>query len=197
MSAITDRRMRPLTENPEPFVVSRGGLSEFDLFSFGSIVLPTQSGSSSVKVGFKLNVDQSEIQKLTGSTKKAPNYSLFFGLVGNSPNALIGFGVRIDFQKREIFDVVNDSGLIGWMEVEKFGHLSIDLDRIGSVILPKFEVGEVETETEEWLYPAARSSDEVTFKGFFSVCLNDGSKTIAADSYRAIVSGMSIYQETE
>jgi hypothetical protein len=70
----------------------------------------------------------------------------------------IGFGVLIDWERREIWDVMNGSGLLGWMDEEMLQErdtvqISLRVERIGNALLPSLVVG-----GEEWLYPARRSS---------------------------------------
>lgn len=79
----------------------------------------------------------------------------------------VGFAVRVDLERGEIWDLVNGSGLIGWIE-EPVGWnegepqetmlLSLEIERVGSALLPKLQIG-----GEEWLYPAIRSTDAIEF----------------------------------
>jgi hypothetical protein len=128
-------------------------LESFEIESYGTLGIP----SGPVRFGFQVDL--------------APNILLqevVFGLVeqsGNADDKPIGFAVRLDLQRGEVWDLANDSGLIGWVD-QPIGYtiaggdepilLSLEIERVGSAFLPKLQIG-----GEEWLYPAIRSTAAV------------------------------------
>ncbi len=137
--------------SPTSISVTSLDLESFDLLSFGSQSIP----SAPVRFGFQVDI------QLHSSISE-----IMFGLVYPADfcraEQPIGFGVRIDLERGEIWDVVNDSGLVGWLE-QPLGSaegsqgtalLSLEIERTGSALLPKLQIG-----GEEWLYPAMRSID--------------------------------------
>ncbi|MBL9113911.1 MAG: hypothetical protein JNJ83_02820 [Verrucomicrobiaceae bacterium] len=136
---------------PADFIsLSAFGLHDFDVLTFGSQSVP----STPVKFGFQVDVSVH------------PGISeVMFGFMNANEGRVksaVGFGVRIDLERGEIWDVANDSGLVGWLE-EPLGCtegadgkvlLSLEIERAGSALLPKLQIG-----GEEWLYPAVRSAE--------------------------------------
>ena len=128
----------------------------FELLNFGSVEVPAEP----VRFGFQIDLTPSVLLS-----------QVVFGLVqkGGKPGTpnRAGFAVRLDLDRGEIWDMVNNSGLIGWID-EPQGYvsagsqepilLSFEIERIGSALLPKLQVG-----GEEWLYPAVRSMDGMEF----------------------------------
>ena len=142
---------------PSPVSVSLldSQFESFDLLNFGAISVPAKPS----RFGFQLDVNPS-----------ADLREVVFGLMEKETETSgkrVGFAVRIDLDRGEIWDIVNGSGLIGWVEsplgsnaegkAESF-LLSLEIERLGSALLPKLQVG-----GEEWLYPAVRSQDELEF----------------------------------
>jgi hypothetical protein len=74
-----------------------------------------------------------------------------------------GFGIRIDWERGEIWDAINGSGLIGWLD-EPWERDSDDvkvrfeIERVGSAMLPKLTIG-----SEQWLYPALHRAEAEEF----------------------------------
>ena len=141
--------MTPST--PSPVTLPEAEFESFDTLSFGTINVPTRSA----RFGFQVDVKPT-----------ADMHQIVFGIVqpsGGSRSGLqrLGFAVRVDLERGEIWDLVNGSGLIGWVESplgckdsnESF-LLSLEIERVGSALLPKLQIG-----GEEWLYPAIRSVD--------------------------------------
>ncbi len=118
----------------------------FDIASFGEIEIPDHP----IRFGFQVDIVPSAL-----------NSQIIFGLVAevNGEAGLQrGFAVRLDLQHGEIWDVVNDSGLVGWLE-HPYGLaaytdeepllLSIEIEVAGKAMIPRIEIG-----GEEWLYPS-------------------------------------------
>ena len=143
---------------PSPVSVSilDSQFESFDLLNFGAISVPAKPS----RFGFQVDVSSSSDLR-----------QVVFGLMEKeetaTPGKRVGFAVRIDLERGEIWDIINGSGLIGWVESplgsdaegkpESF-LLSLEIERLGSALLPKLQVG-----GEEWLYPAVRSQDELEF----------------------------------
>lgn len=128
----------------------------FELLNFGSLDVPAEP----TKFGFQIDLTPSVLLS-----------QVVFGLLqkGHKPGApnRVGFAVRLDLDRGEIWDMVNNSGLIGWIdEPQSYTSaasqepilLSFEVERIGSALLPKLQVG-----GEEWLYPAVRSMEGMEF----------------------------------
>ena len=128
----------------------------FHLLGFGQVPAPSVPS----RFGFQL-----DMKHVTGVQE------IVFGLVqpsnGRTASQRVGFAVRVNLELGEIWDLVNGSGLIGWLE-EPAGWaegerqdsllLSLEIERVGSALLPKLQVG-----GEEWLYPAIRCEDDLEF----------------------------------
>ncbi len=142
---------------PTPLTISQPTLEGYDWISFGSLEVPMQP----LRFGFQIDVSPA-----------APHPDVVFALVarnGSADGLGEGFAVRIDLDRGEIWDLVNDSGLVGWIEhplglaafsLEEPMLLSWEVERIGSVLIPKLQVA-----GEEWLYPSIRSASEMKFTG--------------------------------
>jgi hypothetical protein len=143
-----------MPHQPLPISLPLEAFASFDLANYGSIDAPV----GPVRFGFQ--VDLSPHIKMNEAV---------FGLVhqSNGVSKPVGFAVRIDLERGEIWDLVNDSGLIGWVEQpiglavaagEEPLLLSLEVERVGSALLPKLQIG-----GEEWLYPAIRSTSAMEF----------------------------------
>ena len=150
-------------------------LEAFDLLSFGSQAIP----STPVRFGFQI-----DLQTHAGMSE------IVFGLVNPAkPSRVqqpVGFGVRIHLDRGEIWDVVNDSGLVGWLE-EPLGCtegsdgkvlLSLEIERTGNALLPKLQIG-----GEEWLYPALRSIDALELTAVAGCTALPGRSSPAAEAF--------------
>lgn len=157
---------------PQNVTLPYADFEAFDLLSFGSVSSPT----GPARFGFQIDVIPSVVLS-----------QVIFGLVRKGDSAKsaskTGFGVRVDLERGEIWDIVNGSGLIGWVE-EPLGHqagqmvekilFSLEIERIGSALLPKLQIG-----GEEWLYPAVRSADDLEFVAIAG-CLGAGQSDLDA-----------------
>jgi hypothetical protein len=125
----------------------------FELLNFGS--LEVEAGP--VRFGFQVDLTPSVLLS-----------QVAFGLIQKDANgSRLGFAVRLDLDRGEIWDMINNSGLIGWIDepqnyISAASNepilLSLEVERMGSALLPKLQVG-----GEEWLYPAVRSTDSLEF----------------------------------
>lgn len=76
------------------------------------------------------------------------------------------FGIRINLDSGEIFDISNDSGLIGWLDPSLWPDpespypltLQWEIDNTGLSLIPKLTIGD-----EEWLYPSIISPGSCWF----------------------------------
>jgi hypothetical protein len=140
---------------PQPLTLPDVEFEAFDVLNYGSVAAPAKPS----RFGFQIDVSPS-----------AELGQIVFGLM-QEPQRVgvprIGFGVRVDLERGEIWDVVNGSGLIGWVEAPLGSTadgkpesilFSLEIERIGSALLPKLQVG-----GEEWLYPAVRSLETFEF----------------------------------
>ena len=138
---------------PLPITVSEPSLESFNWVGFGSLTIPGKP----MRFGFQIDI-----------VPAVPCPEVAFGVVQrNAARGTFGpgFAVRIDIERGEIWDLVNGSGLVGWLEhplglqaysVEEPMLLSWEIERIGSVLIPKLQVG-----GEEWLYPSIRCADSL------------------------------------
>lgn len=118
-----------------------------DLVTFGRITIP----DIKIRFGFQLDIVPS----------LCPNHVLF-GLVGPTPSPdgkpIHGFVVRVNTESGEIFDALNDAGLVGWIENPLGMHaftdeepllLSWEVEHTGAALIPRLCIA-----GEEWLYPS-------------------------------------------
>ena len=138
---------------PLPITVSEPRLEAFDWVGFGTLTVPGKP----MRFGFQIDIVPSALSP-----------EIAFGVVQRDPakgSLGAGFAVRIDLSRGEIWDLVNNSGLVGWIEhplglhsysTEEPMLLSWEIERIGSVLIPKLQVG-----GEEWLYPSIRCADSL------------------------------------
>ena len=130
-------------------------LEAFDMVNYGAVEIP----SGPVRFGFQVDL-----------TPHIHLSEVVFGLVqqsGTADGKAVGFAVRLDLDRGEVWDLVNDSGLIGWVDrpisfsasgSDEALLLSLEIERVGSALLPKLQIG-----GEEWLYPAIRSIAPLDF----------------------------------
>jgi hypothetical protein len=135
--------------SPTSFMSPELSFANFDLTSFGQVPVP----SHPLRFGFQVDIVPSQ----------APSPHLLFGLAGHVKEASghsrsVGFAVRIDLSSGEIWDMLNDTGLIGWLEcrdrMDQFTDeepmlLSWEVEHLGSALIPRLQIA-----GEEWLYPA-------------------------------------------
>lgn len=145
-----------MTSKPLPISLVDSQFEAYELLNFGAVAVPAKPS----RFGFQVDV-----------TPSTSLNQVVFGLVeqqtGERGTARVGFAVRVDLERGEIWDMVNGSGLIGWVEAPLMANgtekpesflLSLEIERLGSALLPKLQVG-----GEEWLYPAVRSQEELEF----------------------------------
>jgi len=123
--------------------------SGFQLQSYGSLVLPDHP----IRFGFQVDI----------VPDNCPT-SILFGLVNRHPAnggraaKTAGFVVRVDLEMREVWDALNSSGLVGWVEHPKglagFTDeepllLGWEIEYHGNALIPKLVVAD-----QQWLYPA-------------------------------------------
>jgi hypothetical protein len=135
--------------HPSPLRIAGPALEAYDWFSYGTLDLPLQQ----VRFGFQLDY----VPPSFGSPQ------IVFGLVQWNPenhSITSGFAVRFDMESGEIWDLLNDTGLVGWVENPLGPHafseedpmlLSWEVERLGAALIPKLQIG-----GEEWLYPSVR-----------------------------------------
>jgi hypothetical protein len=97
-----------------------------------------------------------------------PHPSLIFAVSqGSVPGRkAVQFAVKVDLETGEIWDVANDTGVIGWLErdlwpsaTENFPLvLRWEIEHTGSALIPRLVIGE-----EEWLYPSVLFPGESNF----------------------------------
>jgi hypothetical protein len=134
-----------------PLHLPQGSFEGFQLIQCGSIQVATGPG----EFGFQIEVTPSVVlsQTLVALVDKA----------APSGQAGSGFGIRIDWERGEIWDAINGSGLIGWLEEDwqrqdDTVSIRFEVERMGSALLPRLTIGQ-----EEWLYPALRHSEAAAF----------------------------------
>lgn len=122
--------------------------SGFHLHSYGSLVLPEHP----IRFGFQVDI-------VPGNCPS----SILFGLVSRDPvnsecAKTKGFVVRVDLEMREVWDVMNGTGLVGWVEHpqglaaftdEEPLLLGWEIEFHGQALIPKLTVA-----NGQWLYPA-------------------------------------------
>jgi hypothetical protein len=102
------------------------------------------------------------------AAKPIPHPSLIFAVSqGRVPGRkAVQFAVKVDLESGEIWDVANDTGVIGWLDrdlwpsaTEEFPLvLRWEIEHTGSALIPRLTIGE-----EEWLYPSVLFPGESTF----------------------------------
>ncbi|WP_395716623.1 hypothetical protein [Prosthecobacter sp.] len=122
--------------------------SDFQVQSFGSLVLPDHP----IRFGFQVDIVPESCPK-----------SILFGLINRDPvnggtPKTTGFAVRVELEMREVWDVLNGSGLVGWVEHplglagftdEEPLLLGWEIEFHGQALIPKLVVAD-----QQWLYPA-------------------------------------------
>lgn len=105
-----------------------------------------------MQVGFQVDIIPEEISAR----------QIVFGLLchtGTTPRAH-GFAVRVDLSNGEIADILNDTGILGWIEqpedLARFTSeepllMSWQVEHIGGALIPKLHIA-----GEEHLYPSLR-----------------------------------------
>lgn len=134
---------------PFPITLLDPSLDAYDWVSYGTLDLPAKP----VRFGFQLDFVPPAFQ--------CPQ--IVFGLVerDHATGAIhTGFAVRFDLDTCEIWDLINETGMVGWIENPLGRHafseddpmlLSWEVERLGAALIPKLQIG-----GEEWLYPSVR-----------------------------------------
>lgn len=138
---------------PAPLASSETAFASFDLVSFGEILVPDHP----LRFGFQVDVIPSQ----TGSQH------VIFALLSTNRAAAQGcgrthgFAVKVDLLTGEIWDLLNDSGLVGWIEkpMDSFTDeeplsLNWEVEHYGAALIPKLQIA-----NEVFLYPALRYTD--------------------------------------
>lgn len=94
--------------------------------------------------------------------------SLVFALVEDSRASQhpVQFAVRVDLESGEIWDIANNTGVIGWLELDDWKSASEEhplvlrweIERAGDALIPRLQIGD-----EEWLYPSVLFSGDAPF----------------------------------
>src|SRR5687768_15286449 len=130
--------------SPIPVTTPDSAFACFDLVGFGQVTVPEHP----LRFGFQLDIVPANV----------PSH-LLFGLVssvrdGRGSARSHGFVVRLDLETGEIWDALNDSGLIGWIDspqtLSRFTEeepmlLSWEVEHLGCALIPKLQIG-----NEEW-----------------------------------------------
>lgn len=132
--------------------------SEFQVMSYGSLLLPGHP----IRFGFQVDIVPHNCPP-----------TILFGLISRDPvnggaPKTSGFAVKVDLQMREVWDVLNGSGLVGWVEhplgLARFTDeepllLGWEIEFHGHALIPKLVVGE-----QQWLYPAIQCPEPVVME---------------------------------
>ncbi len=132
--------------------------SGFLVQSYGSLLLPDHP----IRFGFQVDI----------VPDNCPT-TILFGLVSRDPvngghAKTTGFAVRVDLEMREVWDALNGSGLVGWVEhpngLKGFTDeepllLGWEIEYHGEALIPKLVVGD-----QQWLYPAIQCPNPVVME---------------------------------
>lgn len=150
-------------------VANLPAFADFETFSFGSLLLPGHP----IRFGFQVDLIP---------TTCPPQ--LLFGLlsrdtVNGSSRKLSGFTVKLDLEMREVWDYINGSGLVGWIEHpqglagftdEEPLLLGWEIEWHGKALIPKLIVGQ-----QQWLYPAIQCTQPVVMESLVGWAGAEGS----------------------
>lgn len=83
--------------------------------------------------------------------------SLFLALTAQGTSQAVTFAVRVDLESGEIWDIGNNTGMLGWLDHDLWPNASEDyplilrweIEHTGHSLIPRLMIGE-----EEWLYPS-------------------------------------------
>lgn len=130
----------------------------FQVQSFGSLLLPDYP----IRFGFQVDIVPANCPT-----------SILFGLISRDPvnsgsAKTSGFCVRVDLEMREVWDVLNGSGLVGWVEhplgLAGFSDeepllLGWEIEYHGQALIPKLIVAD-----QQWLYPAIQCPEPIVIE---------------------------------
>lgn len=135
---------------PAPLVSPETAFASFELLSFGEVLVPDHP----LRFGFQLDI----VPSLNSCTQ------VIFALISQDRDVregtshTHGFAVRVDLETGEIWDLLNGSGLVGWIEqpMDSFTDeepllLNWEVEHYGSALIPKLQIA-----SEVFLYPALR-----------------------------------------
>lgn len=135
---------------PAPLLCPESALASFDLVSFGKILVP----SHPLRFGFQVDLVPSQ-HSCT---------QVVFALLSHDPEVPApedkpqGFAVRVDLKTGEVWDLLNESGLVGWIDkpAETFTDeepllFNWEVEHYGAALIPKLQIA-----NEVFLYPALR-----------------------------------------
>lgn len=131
---------------------------DYSVESLGHLVVPDYP----IRFGFQIDVVPEHCPK-----------QVLFGLVAHDPASTgatktYGFVVRIDLENREIWDVLNGAGLVGWVEHplglagftdEEPLLLGWEIELHGHNLIPKLQVAD-----QQWLYPTIHCPNATTME---------------------------------
>jgi hypothetical protein len=137
-------------QTPAPLTSPETAFASYDLLSFGKILVPDHP----LRFGFQLDI----VPSMNSCNQ------VIFALVSqdrdvrNGVSHSHGFAVRVDLETGEIWDLLNGSGLVGWIEqpMDSFTDeepllLSWEVEHYGCALIPKLQIA-----SEVYLYPALR-----------------------------------------
>lgn len=139
--------------------VLAAGLFDHRLQTFGCIEVPDHP----LRFGFQLDLVPSQ----TESRQVVFALVAQDGAPGSRPGSH-GFAIRLDLETGEVWDILNESGLIGWVEKplgsfsdEEPMLLNWEVEHYGAALIPKLQIA-----NEVFLYPAVRCMDGMVMKTF-------------------------------
>lgn len=92
--------------------------------------------------------------------------SLFLALTTPGDAPAVTFAVRVDLESGEIWDIGNNTGMLGWLDRDLWPNASEDyplvlrweIEHTGHSLIPRLLIGE-----EEWLYPSVAFPGDAQF----------------------------------
>lgn len=146
-----------------PIHCSVQAFSGYQLVSFGELQVPDHP----LRFGFQVDLVPNSTDSRT----------VLFALV-NAGETERGFAVKVDLLTGEVWDLLNDCGLIGWVEkpLDSFSEeepltLSWEVEHYGAALIPKLQIGQ-----EVFLYPALRYTEGMDMQ---TITGGDGSDKIS------------------
>lgn len=139
-------------------VAADPAFADFQVQSYGSLVLPNHP----IRFGFQVDIVPENCPR-----------TILFGLISRDPvnggsAKTSGFAVKVDLEMREVWDVLNGSGLVGWVEHpmglagftdEEPLLLGWEIEFHGQSLIPKLVVAD-----QQWLYPAIQCPHPVVME---------------------------------
>jgi hypothetical protein len=91
--------------------------------------------------------------------------SLYLALTSLDAPQAVTFAVRVDLESGEIWDIGNNTGMLGWLDRELWPSyedyplmLRWEIEHTGLSLIPRLIIGE-----EEWLYPSVAFPGDAQF----------------------------------